>query len=120
MPWDEDRWDRASHAWTRAVLRARHALAPLRRGTFRVVGGNGDALAFVRGGVGEAGPVLVAVNAGEAGAWVAFDAPELAGTLLEDVDLARYAGQDPVATVAHDGSGTVRVPARAGRILHAG
>ncbi|MEW6224890.1 MAG: glycoside hydrolase family 13 protein [Chloroflexota bacterium] len=118
FPWDESRWDADGLAWTRAVLGVRHALAPLRRGTFRVVGSHADALAFVRGAVAGAGPVLVAVNAGDAAVEIPVQVAELAGASLGDAPLP---GTDPAASavvVGADGTAVVPVPARTGRVLH--
>jgi cyclomaltodextrinase len=118
FPWDEARWDRDGLAWTRAAYAARRALPALRRGSFRVAGSAGDALAFVRGAAAGGAPVLVAVNAGDEPAVVPVVAAELAGTSLVE----RLAVGDPGnagVDVAADGSATVGLGARSARILAA-
>ena len=115
FPWDEGRWDHDGLAWTRAAYAARHALPALRRGTFRVAGTAGDALAFVRGSDAGGTPVLVAVNAGEAPAGIPCVVPELAGMVLADRPLPDGPGAG--VAVAADGTAVVPVSARSGRIL---
>jgi neopullulanase len=120
FPWDEARWDRDGLASTRAAYAARHALPALRRGSFRVVGSTGDALAFVRGAAGDggdAGPVLVVVNAGEAPVELPVAAAELAGAGLVDAPLPG-APEGASVEVGADGSARVHVEARMARILH--
>jgi len=117
FPWDEVAWDRDGLAWTRDAYAARHALPALRRGSFRIAGAEGDALAFIRGGDGGGDPVLVVVNAGREAATLAVHAPELAGAVLADVPLPDGPGDG--ATVADDGSASVIVGPRTGRILRA-
>ena len=118
FPWDEARWDADGLAWTRAAFEARHALGALRRGSFRVIGAAGEALAFVRGAADGGGPVLVAVNAGEAPSEIGVVAPELAGATLRDRPLP---GRAPAEACALDGDGraSIVVPARSARVLHA-
>jgi cyclomaltodextrinase len=115
FPWDEARWDRAGLEWTRASFAARHALPALRRGTFRVAGAAGDALAFVRGETAGGGPVLVVVNAGDSATELRIRVPELAGVMLEDHRLP--SGSGAAIGVADDGSTVVNVGPRTGRIL---
>ncbi|HEX5826437.1 MAG TPA: glycoside hydrolase family 13 protein, partial [Candidatus Limnocylindrales bacterium] len=117
--WDEDRWDRAGLAWTKAAYAARHALPALRRGSFRVAGATGDAVAFLRGPDAGGSPVLVVVNAGTEPIEVPAFAPELAGATLRDAPLPGL-GTPEAVTILEDGRGTVPVAARSGRILHGG
>jgi neopullulanase len=114
FPWDESVWDVEGLAWTRAVLALRHATAALRRGTFRVAGAAGDALAFVRD-AGEAGGALVAVNAGDGAATVDVWAPELAGRTLTMASLpGSAAGAEP--HLDERGAMRIEVPARSGLV----
>ena len=117
FPWDESTWDRAGVAWTRAVIGARHALPALRRGSFRIAGAAGDALAFARGDDAGGPSVLVVVNAGDGPIDVPVLLPELAGASLGARALPGDGDAGPVATIAADGSAGVAVPARSGRIL---
>jgi neopullulanase len=121
FPWSEARWDRAGLAWTRDAFRARHAMAALRRGTFRVAGATEDAVAFLRGTVAAHGgeAVLVAVNAGDSPVDVPAFAPELGGATLIDAPLPRVKVLPPVS-VLPDGRVSVPVEPRTGRILHRG
>ncbi len=116
FPWDEARWDTDGLAWTRAVLAARRQLPALRRGTFRVVGSDALALAFVRAADGGGPPVVVAVNAGETAARVDVQVPEVAGAALEDLPLPGGAPDGPVS-VDRDGRTSVTVPPRGARLL---
>jgi hypothetical protein len=80
-----------------------------------VAGASADALAFVRGEVPGGSPVLVVVNAGDGPVDVPVRVPELAGTTLVDRPLpGEPAGS---VAVAGEGSATVAVPGRTGRIL---
>jgi neopullulanase len=115
FPWDESRWDRDGLAWTTAAFAARHALPALRRGTFRIAGANGDALAYLRGEAAGGGAVVVVVNAGEAPAHVPAWVPEVAGATLVDQPLPGIEAGEVV--VGDDGNVTIPVPARTGRIL---
>ncbi len=117
FPRDEGTWDPAGVAWTRAVIAARHALPALRRGSFRIVGAAGDALAFVRGADAGGAPVLVAVNAGDGPIDVPVMLPELAGASLRARPMPGGGDAGPAVTIAADGSARVAVPARRGRIL---
>ena len=116
FPWDEAAWDRDGLAWTRAAFAARHALPALRRGTFRVAGAAGDALAFVRGEAAGGGAVLVVVNAGEEPAAVPVRAPELAGCDARGPAAPRRATAGRSPSPATDRP-TIPVPGRTGRIL---
>ena len=117
FPWDESRWDRGGLEWTTAAFAARHALPALRRGTFRIAGANGDALAYLRGEAAGGGAVVVVVNAGEGPAHVPAWVPEVAGATLVDQPLP---GIEPgEVVVGGDGNVTIPVPARTGRILRA-
>ena len=114
FPWDEARWDRDGLAWTKAVLAMRHSSAALRRGSFRVAGGAGLAMGYVRADAG--GDVaVVAVNAGEEAVVLPLVASEAAGLVLEAVALPG----SPSAAVAvpADGALAVPVPPRAGIVL---
>jgi cyclomaltodextrinase len=117
FPRDEASWDRDPLAWTRAGYAARHALPALRRGTFDVVGTTGDALAFVRGAAAGGGPVLVALNAGDAAVDVPLDARDLAGTTLVDVPLPDTSDGSRGVRIGDDGRATIPVDARSARIL---
>ncbi|MEO5964606.1 MAG: glycoside hydrolase family 13 protein [Candidatus Limnocylindrales bacterium] len=119
FPWDEARWDEDGLAWTRAAYRARHALPALRRGSFRVAGATGAAVAFVRtiDDGSDGSNVLVVVNAGDDAADVPAFAPTLGGETLVDAPLPGCAGGFPV-TLEAGGRVTVPVPPRTGRILH--
>jgi neopullulanase len=117
FPWDEAAWDRAGIEWTRAVLAARHALPALRRGPFRVAGAAGDALAFVRGAAAGGAAVLVVINAGDGTVKVPVSVPELAGSTLGARALPGGSDEAPAVTIAVDGSASVSVPPRRGRIL---
>jgi neopullulanase len=117
FPWDEGRWDHDGLAWTREVLHARRELPALRRGAFRVAGGTGAALAYVRGAAAGGAPVLVAVNAGRDAAALPVHAGELAGCRLVDRVPGEATGLASVE-VALDGWATVGVAARSARILH--
>ena len=120
FPWDEREWDAEGLAWTQAVLRARHTLAPLRRGTFRVAGSGWDAVAYVRGAAGGARPVLVVVNAGDLPVEVPVHVAELAGATLAEVPLPdRVPTTASAVLVEPDGAAVVPVAARTGRILGA-
>lgn len=114
FPWDESTWDADGLAWTRAALAIRHATAALRRGTFRVAGSAGDAMAFVRD-AGDAGAALVAVNAGDGPAWVDVWAPELAGRLLTVLALPGVPA-GAVLVPGADGHVALEVPARSGLV----
>ncbi len=118
FPWDESRWDTRGHSWTRAVLAARRDLPVLRRGTFRVAGSAGAALAFLRsGGNGVDGdPVLVGVNAGEDPVTIDVAVPELAGSALVARSLPG-AAESAETEVGSDGHATITMPARSGRVL---
>lgn len=118
FPWDETRWDRDGLAWTRAAYAARRSLPALRRGTFRVAGSMGDALAFVRGEAAGGGPVLVAVNAGEEPASVPVTVSELGGRAL--VDRLGVGGANGGVAVAGDGTAIVALGERSARILAVG
>jgi len=96
---------------------ARHALPALRRGTFRIAGANGDALAYLRGEAAGGGAVVVIVNAGEDPAHVPAWVPEVAGATLVDQPLPDIEPGEVV--VGGDGNVTILVPARTGRILRA-
>jgi neopullulanase len=116
FPWDERSWDEEAVAWTRAAFRARADLPALRRGSFSVAGSSGDAIAFVRGAVGGAGAVVVAVNAGDGEARLETRVPDLAGASLADVPLPDTAS-GPGLVVGADGQLCLSVPGRTGRIL---
>ena len=117
FPWDEAAWDRAGVEWTRAVLAARHALPALRRGPFRIAGAAGDALAYVRGAAAGGAAVLVVINADDGTVNVPVSVPELAGSTLGDRALPGGTDEAPAVTIAADGSASVSVPPRRGRIL---
>ena len=117
MPWDEASWDRDGLAWTRAAYAARRTLPALRRGTFRVAGATGDALAFVRAGDLDGEAVLVAVNAGDEPVEIPAFAPPLGGATLRDVRLPDTDGRAAHVPVEPDGRLTVPVPPRTGRIM---
>lgn len=120
FPWDEHAWDRDVLAWTRAAFAIRRELPALRRGSFRVAGATGDAVAFTRGEAAGAPAVVVAVNAGDSGIDVPVRVPDLAGASLVDVPLPDTArGGAVAAALDADGSGRLHVPARTGRILRA-
>jgi cyclomaltodextrinase / maltogenic alpha-amylase / neopullulanase len=121
FPADESRWDREAHDWTRAVLRARHELAALRRGHFTVTGTAGQALAFLRDDGQE--PVLVAVNAGASPVTLDVHVPACAGAELAvhpvgAGDGAAGQGHGLEATSLDEGGhGTLRLAARSGVLL---
>jgi cyclomaltodextrinase / maltogenic alpha-amylase / neopullulanase len=116
FPADDASWNVASLAWTRAVMRLRHDLPPLRRGDFRVVGSEGDAVAYLRGGSRGIDPVLVAINPGAAPATVSVTVPELAGRWLAGLPLPEAPTTGRCA-VGGDGWLDVEVPARGGVVL---
>jgi len=114
FPWDERRWDRDGLAWTKAVLRMRHAAPVLRGGAFRTAGAAGLALGFVR--AGDDGDVaVVAVNAGDQSAELDLDVPEAAGRRLAPVSLP--GGDLSAVDVAPDGVLRLTVPPRTGAVL---
>ena len=117
FPWDPYRWDVGGVAWTGTAFGARAALPALRRGDFRIAGAVADAFAFLRGAAAGGEPVLVAVNAGDDAVELPVHAADLAGRTLTEVELVKPAG-DPVV-IAADGTGSVPVPPRHGRILRA-
>jgi cyclomaltodextrinase / maltogenic alpha-amylase / neopullulanase len=117
MPWDEAAWDRDGLAWTRSAYAARRALPALRRGTFRVVGATGDALAFVREGDAAGDAVLVAINAGDQPVEVPAFAPQLGGATLGDVPLPDTGSGAGTVAVEPDGRLAVPVAPRTGRIM---
>ena len=119
FPRDEAAWDRELVAFVAAAFRLRHAYGALRRGSLRIAGTAGDALAFERRLADER--VLVALNAGEESATVEANLPD-----APDGDLVELGLPWPEATAAPAApaaprlsSGTVPIPigARAARLF---
>jgi len=117
FPWDESRWDHGLRDFVRWAIAARHALPVLRRGEYRTLTAEGDALAYLRWSGEDA--AAVALNAGDSPATLSISAPELDGRRLEAVPLA--GAPEPLLRGA-GGAGAleVEVAARSGAILRAG
>ncbi len=115
FPWDATRWDRSLREFVAAAFAARHAMLPLRRGTFRVLAADGDTLAFER--ALEADRVVVAINAGDEAADLDVPAGEsVAGpSVWREVELPGWPTEAPVGSA--DGQLRIRLGPRAGRIL---
>ncbi len=116
FPRDESAWDHESLAWTSFVLHLRHRRQSLRRGSFRVVGSQALAVAFLRGASGDGQATLVAVNAGQDSVTIGAHVPGMAGRTLAVIDLP---GLPPAsgATVGADGHLALEVPGRSGLVL---
>jgi cyclomaltodextrinase len=115
FPWDEASWDRDGLGWTKAVLRLRHEVAVLRRGSFRTAGAAGPALGFVRNGEDHE-VAVVATNAGHEPVTLPLAVPEAAGRRLVPVTLPGDGGVLPVDVTA-GGDLSLVVPPRTGIVL---
>ena len=122
FPWREDAWDADLLAYVRAASALRHATPVLRRGSFRIAGAAGPALAYLRHWTDEpmadrGGPeaVLVALNNAETPARLTVEVPELAGRTLRGAGPATAGGGE--ISVEGGGAAVVELPARSGRVL---
>jgi cyclomaltodextrinase len=84
FPWDEARWDRGLLSFVQAASALRHSSAFLRRGAYRTLAAEGDALAYSMSSAD--GGAIVVLNAGDkptrlslAGAFDALSPVELPG-----------------------------------------
>ncbi|HSW42014.1 MAG TPA: DUF3459 domain-containing protein, partial [Patescibacteria group bacterium] len=114
FPWQApETWDHDLLAYVSAASALRHANPVLRHGTFRILGAEGQAVAYLRGD--DATAIVVAVNAGAEPARLAVDLPAVAGRSLAEVPLP---GGNPGSAVAlSNGRAWIEIPARAGRVL---
>jgi len=62
FPWDESRWNQGLHAYMKDLIHLRNAHPALRRGSYKRIFSDNDALAFIRQYMGET--YLVVINAG--------------------------------------------------------
>jgi cyclomaltodextrinase len=114
FPWQApETWDRDLLAYVSAAAALRHANPVLRQPAFRILGAEGQAIAYLRGH--DATAMIVAVNAGPAPAQLVVEVPELARRALAEVVLP---GGHPASGVAvTDGWAQIEIPGRSGRVL---
>jgi neopullulanase len=115
FPAEED-WDRDLLTFVQSVFRLRRDEAALRRGTWRVAGADGGAVAIERRL--DSRRVLVALNAGDSEGRLRVDLEGLDPSTLQPIELP---GWEP-ATVRQgtDGAPEVSLPARSAAIWRAG
>jgi cyclomaltodextrinase len=112
FPWLESAWDRELHAFVRTALRLRRAETVLRRGSTAIVGAAGRAIAFERHLDGTR--LVVAINAGEEPASLSVTLPGATGRLATIPLPGDERGTEHALT---DGTTTLELPARTGRLL---
>jgi glycosidase len=81
FPWREEDWDKDLRAFIKAAAALRHEWPTLRRGAFRILAADGNAMAYARTSAG-ADPIVVALNAGTDAAALSFDLPVAGVTRL--------------------------------------
>ena len=123
FPWDAGGWDMEILAFTKAVTALRRAWPVLRRGSVRVVGAGGSAVAYLRSSteLGDADPdlppsVLITLNNAESATSLTVMAAELGGMRWSSVPLP---GIHPLPdlSASSEGSLTIDLPPRSGFLL---
>ncbi|TMC60620.1 MAG: hypothetical protein E6J17_09630, partial [Chloroflexi bacterium] len=114
FPRDEATWDRELLAFVKAAVALRRDEAALRRGSFRISGAGGGALAFERT-LGEE-RVVVALNAAEADVALDLDLPGAADCRLEPRPMPGIAA-GPAQTVDPGGHARLAVAARSAAVF---
>jgi neopullulanase len=114
FPWDESRWDRGLLDFVRAAARLRHSSAVLRRGEFRILAAEGDAIAYAMASSSGEGGAIVVLNAGEKPARLSFE-----GT-FESLSPVELPGWTPTRTERSDSGVSMEVGARTGGVVRYG
>jgi cyclomaltodextrinase / maltogenic alpha-amylase / neopullulanase len=114
FPGDASAWDAELLAFVRAALALRRDNHALRRGSFRVAGASGAAVAFER--VVDDDRVVVALNAGDGTSSLDVDVPGAEGCRLEPQPLPGLAAASG-ASIAAAGRAQVQLAARSGAVF---
>jgi glycosidase len=115
FPRDDGSWDRDLLAFVSAALAARHAQPALRRGSLRIAGAAGEAVAFERRLGDER--VIVALNAGEEPTVVEATVPDAEDRTLDEVALPWPDAPPSDGARVVGGRATIPLAARSGRLL---
>jgi cyclomaltodextrinase / maltogenic alpha-amylase / neopullulanase len=114
FPWDESRWDHDLLRFVKDAIALRHREPVLRRGSYRTLAAEGDAVAYAR--EGDDGAAVVVLNADPQARGLHVELGALAGRRLEPVELH---GQPAPEVELVDGGAraSVRLAGRSGAVL---
>jgi cyclomaltodextrinase len=115
FPWHKQAWDTELNEFIKGAVALRRAEPVLRRGSFRVLGAEGQAVAYGRFS-GEEAAVIV-LNAGESASRLTLSVPELGSQPVEAAPLVGTAAPAVVRGDGDPGALTVELPARSGAVL---
>jgi cyclomaltodextrinase len=112
FPWDEARWDRGLLSFVQSAAALRHSYPALRRGAYKTLAAEGDAVAYAMSDA--EGGAIVVLNAGENAARL-----ELAGS-FESLSPAELPGWTPPRTERGDSGVSVEIEPRTGGVIRFG
>jgi cyclomaltodextrinase len=116
FPWDPARQDAGLRSFVAGLIELRRAEPALRRGSFRVVGSEGSAVAYAL--EWDEAWIVVGVNAGVEPARLHLPVPQLAGFRAERLSWSGSEWNTPFAsTVLSDATLELPLAARAGAVL---